>query len=262
MSKKSNKVKALLLALLFVLCTGVGVLFGHISSQDKSRDAFKALADILKNNSIYAVLPIYAIGSVAVSIVQTVMLKKCKAFGKAMDEDDDESYEKLNEMLEKPLNTSNILTIIMCVLFAIVVESALFIDSISKTARMVICIGSSVLFIGVYIYQFIIIRSVIEYYKTLNPEKKGDILDMNFQSRWLSSFDESEKYTAYRCGFNAYKNANYACNILWVVSFISQFTFNTGVMPVICIGVIWLIMTFSYISESKRIEKNGLQSKE
>lgn len=260
MDKKNSTKKAIIFGAVFVLCTALGVVLGHLSSKDSSKEVFESLTDFIKNYSLYAALPIYVLGAAAVSIIQSISFKKGKALGSKLDDDDDdEAFERVNRQLEKPANLSNIFIIVMCILFAVIIESALFIDSLSKTARIVICIGSSVIFIGAYLYQFVLTRSIIEYYKALNPEKRGDVLDMDFQKKWISSFDESEKYSAYRCGFHAYKNANHACMLLWVISFISQLIFNTGVMAVICIGILWLVLTCSYISESKRIDKNGAQ---
>ena len=172
-----------------------------------------------------------------------------------LDDDDEGAFDELNTQLEKPINLSNLAIIIMCILFAVIIESTVFTHTLSKTARIVISLSSSGVFIAMYVFQFFLTRNIIEYFKKLNPEKQGDMLDMNFMNKWLSSFDENEKYIAYKCGFNAYKNTNYACMILWVLGFISQFMFETGVMPVICVGIIWFILTFSYISESKRLEK-------
>ena len=260
MDKKNSTKKAIIFGAVFVLCTALGVLLGYLSSKNSSKEIFDSLAGFIKSYSIYAALPIYVIGVAAVSIIQAKMFASGKALGSKLDDDDDdETFDKVNRRLETPLNLSNVFIIIMCILFAVIIEGALFNSSFSKTARTVICIGSSVIFIGAYLYQFVLTRGIIEYYKTLNPEKRGDMLDMDFQNKWLSSLDESEKYSAYRCGFHAYKNTNYACMLLWVISFISQLTFDTGVMAVICTGILWLVLTCSYISEAKRIDKNGAQ---
>lgn len=261
MNNKGTIKKIIIFSAVLALCTVLGAVFGHLVSQEDNQKLFKMFTAGIKDYSIFVTLPIYALGILAVCIIQLVWFSKGKK-AEISNDDDDSAFDELNKQLERPVNLSNIAIIIMCILFAIIIESTVFTDVLSKTVRVIISVSASGAFIAMYIFQFFLTRSIVEYIKKLNPEKQGDMLDMNFQSRWLSSFDESEKYMAYKCGFNAYKNTNYACMIMWVLAFISQFMFQTGVMPVICIGIIWFILTYSYISEAKRIEENGLRQTE
>ena len=257
MNNNKTAKKSLLFALMMIICITVGIVFGYTVSTDDSQKVLESVTKLIKNKSVYVIAPLYVIWSIVSLIYQLLLLRKGKrsALSVSPDDDDDTAFDEAGKMLEAPIEVSNIIIIISCILFSILIECAVFSKEISKNVAAVLGIGGSVLFIIFYLTQFIIVRHVIELIKKLCPEKQGDLLDMNFQKKWLSSFDEGEKFIAYKCGFNAYKNANTACMILWIISFISQFTFNTGIMPIICIGIIWAVLVVSYTKENRRLEK-------
>lgn len=264
MKNKSLIKKVLIFAGALIICYLFGFVLGRMVSDNDNQKIFEMLKEFIKNYSVYFFAPLFIIANAAGLIYQLIMLKKGKQMAALADTDtdDDTAFDKAGKQLEKPINLSNYILIFNCIVFSILIESVVFAKGLNKTFELIVAIGGSSLFIAMYIVQFIIVRHSIELVKKLCPEKQGDLLDMNFQRKWLSSFDEGEKYMAYRCGFNAYKNASTACLIMWVICFGLQFIFNTGVMPVIAVGIIWAVLAVSYARENRRLDGGNTETEE
>ena len=98
-------------------------------------------------------------------------------------------------------------------------------------------------------------NKILKLEKELNPEKKGNIFDFSFYKEWLGSCDEAEKTVAYKSGFRAYTTAQYVCLGLWLFCTIGQFAFDTGILSVVCVTIIWLTLVCTYLFEHLRLEK-------
>jgi len=73
---------------------------------------------------------------------------------------------------------------------------------------------------------------------------------MKFQKKWEESCDEAEKLKIYKSAFSAYKATNSACIVVWLALFFLNMLFETGVMPLVVVCVLWAVLQIAYYIES------------
>lgn len=110
---------------------------------------------------------------------------------------------------------------------------------------------------AIMVVQLMIQNLVVNLEKQLNPEKRGSVFDLRFQEEWINSCDEAEQLIEYRAGFQAYKIGQYVCIGMWVLCVMAQFAFDTGVFPVACVTVIWMVLVCVYLTEHIRLERKS-----
>lgn len=254
MKKLSNGAKiAILLGVGFI--SGVlGFLIGRIMKALEKSGGIESIKDGLKSAAVVSV-PVLAV--ISVTVIFTVAIyryKKAVRTLKTIGDDDEDKLSDVEHSLNFPLTLLNIWTILDMLFLALSVEILIY-GGIEGLLKKVFEVSAVAFFIITYAVMFALTRKYIELVKKMNPEKQGDLLDMNFHKEWEDSCDEAQKLITYKAAYKAFKTANYTCMGLWVVCLIAQLAFHTGVMPVICLSVVWLVMTGAYCAESSRLEK-------
>ena len=112
-----------------------------------------------------------------------------------------------------------------------------------------------VVFLGIVGYFSLWQVRYIKLIQKLYPEKKGDPTSLKFQEQWLASCDEGQKLITYQAAYKAFQNTNAACIILWILAFVGMFILKTGVYPILCICIIWLINNVSYMLRAAKLER-------
>ena len=79
-----------------------------------------------------------------------------------------------------------------------------------------------------------------------HPEKTADPSDRNFQKAWLESCDEAEREVIYRSSYKAYLAMGKLVPALLIVTMLGNLFFNTGMLAVVIVAVIWLAVTLTY----------------
>nr|WP_242963719.1 DUF3169 family protein [Lachnoclostridium sp. An131] len=79
-----------------------------------------------------------------------------------------------------------------------------------------------------------------------HPEKTADPSSRNFQKKWLESCDEAEREVIYRSAYKAYAMMGKLVPVLLVVTMLANLFFNTGMLAVVMVAVIWLAVTMTY----------------
>jgi hypothetical protein len=103
--------------------------------------------------------------------------------------------------------------------------------------------------------EILIPKLTLDIEKKLNPEKQGNILDLEFQKVWLDSCDEAQKLMVYKAGYTAYQSTNIACLILTLAAFICSVIFQTDMLALIFVCIIWFVTNMSYMIRAARLEK-------
>ena len=168
---------------------------------------------------------------------------------------EDECVEKIEQQLNYPMLFANLMTVLNFLFFSAsiqVAESTAFGERYS-VSLFPLCLGTFVL--G-YVWILFVSNRVVKLEKQLNPEKQGNIFDTQFQKQWIGSCDEAEKQKIYQAGYRGYRAGSTACLILWVVTTFAQLWAGTGILPVICVCLIWLVMMSASMIESIRLEKH------
>ena len=100
-------------------------------------------------------------------------------------------------------------------------------------------------------------QKVVDLERRLNPEKQGSVYDLKFQKKWLESCDEAEQKQIGQAAYKAYRAANTACPILWLVLLFLSYTFDTGLLPSFVVILLWGVLDVSYLLETIRLSRRG-----
>lgn len=259
---KKNKSAAKKLSLLMIPGLIFGMLFGFLISvfEDSlfSLDAY-ALWEGFNKISFYATPVVYLVIFLTVVAVCLSLIKKARKIFEQWDGEDEETISRSEKLLSLSSSVNTVSVIVLYFVFGLWGCSLKF--SITNSNEMwLVIVGAFLLLIIISIVSFALISSsVIELAKKINPEKKGDALDVKFQKEWIDSCDEAEKMNIYKAGFKAYNVANYVCTALWVLIALPGMTFDIGVLPLIIVTVIWLTLTLTYLITAYKLENKTKQ---
>lgn len=92
-------------------------------------------------------------------------------------------------------------------------------------------------------------RGIVLAFREVNPEKKGDPLDVRFQKNWVESCDEAQKAEIYRCGYSGYLWGLYGGYVLFILSFILHNLFAVGLLPLTFVTIHIFVMQIGYFRE-------------
>lgn len=174
----------------------------------------------------------------------------------------DGEEEAVIDAIENKLNLStlilNAMMVLNCLFFSVLIYLAEMVE-LNKLTQDILTNGGMLLFIAGYVLMILLQKKVVDLEKQLNPEKRGNVFDICFQRTWINSCDEAQKLMFYQAAYQAFRVTNITCIIFWLLSFIAQFAFHTGLLPVICVTAIWLVLIMTYSIAAYKLEKNGNQ---
>lgn len=168
----------------------------------------------------------------------------CRSWG---GEDEDAFYQKADRLLNHPLEISSIGTIALFTWFGMVAVSAF-----QKNCDPYLFLAIAALLVADLILLAFIQRKAVEQIKLLNPEKRGDALDIRFQKEWLESCDEQEQLCVYRSSYKAFSTLPVVSGALFVLLVLFLPFTDIGFLPFLCTGLLWLIPTAVYLHEAAR----------
>lgn len=253
--KKSSGTKNLVIfiaimiaSMIFGFCIGAAIAYFKKNGVD-----FAGMADYV-SGYVMKGLPWFYIGISVVSAgmaigVYLVYSRRAAAW----DGESEEEIARIEEGIGVPIGIANAMTIINSLLFSMYVWGNICEDTVCDDGYKVLGI---ILFLANYIWIVVVSRLTVELEKKINPEKRGDVLEINFQHTWEDSCDEAQKKIIYEAGFRAYRAGTKACTTIWLITFISMFMFDTGLFPVFVVCAIWFIMLITYTMVAGRLEKD------
>lgn len=201
-----------------------------------------------------AVPAVFLLSNLVMAIVSLLLCRSAKKQVLGWD-GEDESVDKIEQRLNYPLLFANLMTVLNFFFFSAsvqVAETTAFGERYNSIL-FPLCLAT---FILGYVWILYVSNRVVKLEEHLNPEKKGNIFDTKFQKQWIGSCDEAEKQKIYQAGFRGYRAGSTACLILWVVTTFAQLWAGTGILPVVCVCLIWLVMVTASMIESIRLEKH------
>jgi len=214
-------------------------------------------AAIINSESYYAGL---VVSSIAVLIAFILYNKSRKAY-EAWDEEDEEVMDKIDRNLSLAVIVPNVALIFSYVATSIGLGQlpVFFEEGKYAIAKSIILIGGLLFSL---IMALIINNKVVNFQKEMNPEKKGNIFDYNFQKKWMESSDEAEKLVTYKCGYAGYKMTNSVCSLLLLVCMFGMSNGQWGNAPVLMVGIIWISSYLGYSAEALKLSKNASRIQE
>lgn len=232
--------------LIMILCMlGGGVVGGAVSMLDVSvsgaGEVFSGMVGLVCRMQIPLLL---AIGVISVGMLEYVLYKMRK-LGMQMAEAEDEEYELLEYQMDCIGSLGTVACNISMVLGLLVISTGYNMEYI-RSAANITYLWVLVLFLVVYLYNGIWQVRYVKQLQKIYPDKKGDPSSGKFQKQWMESCDEAEKEVIYQSSYKTYTRAMKLIPFLILVAMVSHLMWNTGLMAVFLIGVIWITMSFTY----------------
>ena len=257
-SKKNKSLKGTILKFVLIMLVSFifGVLFGIFSKmvEDTGFD-FTVIFNNFDNYIVYALPWIFAIVLIITGGISMVYYFKAKKLFSKWDGEDEDSINKVENMIGKSVLVSNI---------GLILEYFLIGAGIHFTGSEALTISDKIIgintfvsiaiFLISFVFFIVIQRSAVELEKKINPEKRGEILDTNFQKEWENSFDEAEKALSGKAAYKSFKATNVTCVILWLFSIVGEMIFKIGIVPILFVTIIWLVSTLAYQLEALKLE--------
>ena len=258
-SKRTNNVqgtsnhvikKMLLLVFVFAGLFVAGVAVGAtVGEMQKNKRVSEEIWNIARQIG-QATPVIYLIFAVIFLITIMVLYCLCvKKFQKLQDDMDDEQiWNQLELIMNRPMILINLLTVVNLFFFGVMI--VYFLDM-----KNPICIVDALLFVVVTIFNFVITGKLVNIEKTLNQHHKVRVLDLRFAQSWFETADEAERQMMYRAGYSAYKAMNIICAVMWIVTFMGMLAFRTGIFAYVCVSLIWLVNVMTYTLSGVKQQK-------
>lgn len=236
MNKEKKSYNGIIVYILITLFA-VGIISGVILKGPKGMA--ENINSIDKGMVGIVLTVIFFVMTVGLTIASFAVYSSAKAKADKWDGENEEEIEHIENMLNIPMLFTNIMQT-TCLGFS---GCCLYCLTWYKIELMII--PSAILVLS-NVFIMLINNKVIELEKKLNPEKKGSIIDSDFQKKWLDSCDEAEKLAVYKACYSAYISANRAFYIISFLLFPIQILLKTGLMPMISVTLLWSIMNISY----------------
>lgn len=115
-------------------------------------------------------------------------------------------------------------------------------------------LAACVIFLICYAYAGFWQVRFVKVTQTAHPEKQGDPSSRKFHQQWLDSCDEAEKELIYRSAYKSYVQTSKVIPILLVLVMLGHLFFDTGIMAIAVVAVVWLTVTVSYLSSCVRLK--------
>lgn len=241
------------LAILLVSMVGGFVCGAAIAHSKKNGMDYKEMVDYI-GGLVMSALPWFYVGlSIVAFLLSLIIFMVYNRRAAAWDGENEEEIEQIESGLGMPIAISNAMMIFNVLLFSMYVWDTLCTDKVSSNGYKLF---GTLVFLLNYAWIVVVSRLTVELEKKLNPEKKGDVLETNFSKKWEESCDEAQKMIIYEAGYRAFRAGTGTCLVMWLVSFIAMFMFDTGLMPIFVVCIIWFVMLIRYTVVSGRLEKN------
>lgn len=194
-----------------------------------------------------AILPLLSALLVLSVLAGELTCRKLKAAAIRLPEADDEESDRLEYEEEKWGALSLNLNIVSQVLNIIILAAGYSSNYLgnSDTARSSF-LYACVVFVICMAYDGIWQIRYVKLVQLGHPEKTADPSDRNFQKAWLESCDEAEREVIYRSSYKAYLAMGKLVPALLIVTMLGNLFFNTGMLAVVIVAVIWLAVTLTY----------------
>ncbi len=251
-NKKSNLKIYIIFAVMILASLLGGFLAGRLAAVNKDT------LDGINWDHIWWItadtLPIvYGVLMLATFVVSFVMYGKIKRMIRGWDGEDEDVIVDIESRITTASYLPCVIVFVGLVLFPVCIYA---VDrSYSNSKGMPMTIVSEVVFVVSMILYCVIEKLVIDEEKKLNPEKKGNIFDINFRRDWEKSSDEAELIAIAKSSKKGFMAGIKVGFVMWMLMFVSMFAFDTGVMPIVAVGLVLIVMYVAYCREFVRLQK-------
>lgn len=253
---KTNEGKKRFVVLKFFLMVLGGALvgfclgFGAMWFREQLMDRAGAMADAAEMAA--RALPwVSWVISLALTLGALALYLDCRAKFLAWDGEEEDLIDGVEHRLGVSMLLDNLMMILGFLFFTLLSGTMELLEGWQfwlGLAAFLYCMTASI----------VLTRLSVNLTKRINPEKRGDVLEMKFQKTWLASCDEGERAVIYQSAFKAYKVTSYTCMGLWLVCTLAQVTLGlVGPVPGVCVLLVWLVLNLTYCGEALRLQRRN-----
>lgn len=239
--------------LFMIVCTALGYLAGRFLAQvdvTQIKSGGKAWIDMC---TIVAPIVFAAINA-GCCVVSYLIYQNSKRQFRDWDGKDEELIERIEYKLNYPVLLGNAVLILNFALFAVGIELTEICGLDNGTVN--VCAGIHLaVFLAGLVWSVAVQNAAVKLCKEINPEKRGNIFQINFRKTWEESCDEAQKMMMYQSAYTAVHLTNKICLFLWGIAFVGMLVLDTGVLAVILVCVIHLVLNLSYMISEMKLEK-------
>ena len=255
--RSGKKIMAIFIGMM-VLSLVIGYGVGLISKRLESSSGF---ADIMHDIGFFmqrATPVLFVAVNVVVLLVAFIIYRSTKKRIDDWDGEDETVIDEIESRLNVPMLCVSALVVVNFFFFsamAEIIERTDFGQAHSDILSAVLLVT----FILGFVCGTVIQKGIVDLTIKLNPEKRGNIFDRNFQKDWVDSCDEAQQLMIYKAAFAAYKAVNTACMVMWVLTLITGMILKTGLMPAFTVTVIWLVSIVTYSVYGDKLERGKIK---
>lgn len=253
---KKNDRKIYIRFAIFLLLSGIVGFFAGKGIRILQTAAGTNMADLLDTvgRAMIFIVPIlYLLLNLTVAIISFSIYGKAKKKVEHWDGEDEEYIESVEASLDIPVIMGNFMMVLNLLLYTIMIYQADHVD-MSWLWQNILSNGGIVLLILSLVYEMAVQKLIVDLEKKLNPEKRGNVFEIDFMKTWVESRDEGQKWKHYEATYHAFRITNIVCLVMWMLCFLAQFAFQAGLLPVLCVSGIWLVLVLSYSISAYRLE--------
>lgn len=194
------------------------------------------------------ILPIMIVLVIIHVVTGEFILKKIKRQGAMLEHAGDEESDRIEVELNRYGAIGTVMNTVLNVIAILVLSTGYSMEYIAKlngseARTLLIAMG---IFILAFIYSgYWGVRFVKEVQK-IYPDKKGDPSARRFTKEWLESCDEAEQEEIYKAAYKSYYVGMKIMPMCMMLAMLFHLVWNTGIMAVVFVGIIWVVMTVTY----------------
>lgn len=251
-NKKSNLKIYIIFAVMILASLLGGFLAGRLAAVNKDT------LDGINWDHIWWItadtLPIvYGVLMLATFVVSFVMYGKIKRMIRGWDGEIEDVIVDIESRITTASYLPCVIVFVGLVLFPVCIYA---VDRTYSDGRgTFLTVLSELIFLISMALYCVVEKLVIDEEKKLNPEKKGNIFDINFRRDWEKSSDEAELIAIAKSSKKGFMAGIKVGFVMWMLMFVSMFAFDTGVMPIVAVGLVLIVMYVAYCREFVRLQK-------
>ncbi len=251
-NKKSNLKIYIIFAIMILVSLLGGFLVGRLAAVNKDT------LDGINWDNIWRIvadtLPIaYGVLMLAVFVVSFVMYGKIKRTISGWDGENEDVIVDIESRITTASYLPCVIVFVGLVLFPVCIYA---VDRTYSDGRgTFLTVLSELVFLISMALYCVVEKLVIDEEKKLNPEKSGNIFDMHFRRDWENTSDEAELIMIAKSSKKGFMTGIKAGFVMWILTFMSMFAFDTGVMPIVAVGLVLIVMYVAYCREFVRLQK-------
>lgn len=193
-------------------------------------------------------IPLTAVITAAGIMIGEMTLKKMKAVTEKIIPAEDEECDELEYQEERiasfGLNISN-LAMALSILIVSMGYSGKYLENSNRNTMNFF--AAMIIFIICFFYEGIWQMRYVKVIQLSRPEfNDADPSSRKFQKQWMEHCDEAEKEQIYESSYHTYLFLAKALPIAMVFAMLANLLYNTGVLAVVLLAVIWIASTIYY----------------